>query len=198
MQAWERNWVLRATRQAARGLRSMPPACCRRCGVAHARAGARDVVGAGAGPCSGRRGVPLGGGVLSGVLTEVVHDDGGGDAASSQSGLEQQIAAKIEQVLAAGDANAQALRAEISTCWAGSTRQTALRAAMEQVTSSFAPIVAAFERWLSVHRAGLPLEGCRASGRRGPEGFDEEGASLRAYKTRTIGSGRISGFSMTR
>src|ERR1035438_1981788 len=117
MQASERNWVLRAARQTVRGLRSMPP------GVLLALLSASALVPvlgtvAGAGAVAMAAGgvvSSLGGGVLSGILTEVVHHDGGGDAASSQSGLEQQIAAKIEQVLAAGDANAQALRAEIST-----------------------------------------------------------------------------------
>ena len=187
MQASERNWVLRATRQTARGLRSMPP------GVLLALLSASalvpvlgTVVGAGAvAMAAGGVVSSLGGGVLSGILTEVVHHDGGGDAASSQSGLEQQIAAKIEQVLAAGDANAQALRAEISTLLGRiDAGGTALRAAMEAGDEQLrANIVAAFEALGSQYtELGFLLKDVARAVAGVQQGFDEQGASLRAIQ----------------
>ena len=187
MQASERNWVLHAARQTARGLRSMPP------GVLLALLSASalvpvlgTVVGAGAvAMAAGGVVSSLGGGVLSGILTEVVHHDGGGDAASSQSGLEQQIAAKIEQVLAAGDANAQALRAEISTLLGRiDAGGTALRAAMEAGDEQLrANIVAAFEALGSQYtELGFLLKDVARAVAGVQQGFDEQGASLRAIQ----------------
>jgi WD40 repeat protein len=187
MQASERNWVLRAARQTARGLRSMPP------GVLLALLSASalvpvlgTVVGAGAvAMAAGGVVSSLGGGVLSGILTEVVHHDGGGDAASSQSGLEQQIAAKIEHVLAAGDANAQALRAEISTLLGRiDAGGTALRAAMEAGDEQLrADIVAAFEALGSQYtELGFLLKDVARAVAGVQQGFDEQGVSLRAIQ----------------
>lgn len=186
MQASERNWVLRAARQTARGLRSMPP------GVLLALLSASalvpvlgTVVGAGAvAMAAGGVVSSLGGGMLSGILTEVVQH-GGDDAASSQSGLEQEIAAKIEQVLAAGDANAQALRAEISVLLGRiDAGGTALRAAMEAGDEQLRrDIVAAFEALGAQYtELGFLMNGVAQAVAEIQQGIDEQGASLRAIQ----------------
>lgn len=137
MQAAVRAWVLRAASGSARGLRGIPPPVLLSLLCASALspllaavAGLGAAVVAGSGVLSS-----VGGGALSAIIA------GASDRARSKGGphapapteVEGEVAEEIERVLAAGDANAQVLRAEIAVVLeeidAGGTM---LRAAMEE------------------------------------------------------------------
>jgi WD40 repeat protein len=137
MQAALRAWVLRAASGSARGLRAIPPSALLSLVCASAISPLfAAVAGLGAAAIAGS-GVlsSVGGGVLSGIITEAldrVRSKGKPDA-SGPAGLEGEIAGEIGRVLAAGGADAHALRAEIAGVLeeidAGGTM---LRAAVEQ------------------------------------------------------------------
>jgi hypothetical protein len=143
MQAAARGWVLRAASGSARGLRGIPPPVLLSllCASAispllAAVAGLGAVAVAGSGVLSS-----VGGGALSGIIAGAVDRarSKGGPHVSAPAELEGEIAEEIRRVLAAGDANAQALRAEIAAMLqeidAGGTM---LRAAMEEAMNGFA------------------------------------------------------------
>jgi uncharacterized protein YwlG (UPF0340 family) len=136
MQAAVRAWVLRAAGGSARGLRGIPPAVLLSLLCASAfspllavGAGFGVVAAAGVGVLSS-----VSGGVLSGIIEGALdRSRAKGVHAPASAEFEGEIAEEIGRVLAAGDANAQALRAEIATVLeeidAGGT---VLRAAMEE------------------------------------------------------------------
>jgi WD40 repeat protein len=185
MQASVRAWVLRAARETARGLRSMPSS------MLLAVLGASALVpvvgaaiGAGVIPMAAGGVVSsLGGGMLSGILTEVVQ--GKDDAAASPAGLEKRLAARIEQVLAAGDANARALRAEIGALLeridAGGT---ALRAAMEEGDERVRRDVVAALDALGDHfvELGFLIKDVARTAAEIQQGLDVQGVNLRAIQ----------------
>jgi len=191
MQASVRGWVLHAARATGRGIRSMPP------GVLLAMLAASALIPV-VGPLVGVAGgtalavgnmvSSVGGGMLSGILTEMVQP--GSDDAGSQSpeDLEKRLAAKIEQVLAAGDANAQALRSEISALLGqidagGTALRAAIEAGDEQLRSE---IIAAFEALGAQYaELGFLLNDVARAIAGVQQGVDEQGASLRAIQDQT-------------
>ena len=140
MQAALRGWVVRAA-GGTRGLREIAPTVLLSLLCASAFTPLLPVVaGLGAAAVAGS-GVlsAVGGGALSTVITEVLERARSKSKShtSAPAELEDDIAGEIGRVLAAGDANAQALRAEIATVLekidAGGIM---LRAAMEQGNES--------------------------------------------------------------
>jgi WD40 repeat protein len=189
MQASVRGWVLHAARETGRGIRSMPP------GVLLAVLAASALIpvvgpfiGMAAGSTAlavGNMASSVGGGMLSGILTEMVRPGGDDDVPQSPEGLEKRLAAKIEQVLAAGDANAQALRSEISALLGEiDAGGTALRAAMEAGDEQLrSDIIDAFEALGAQYaELGFLLSGVARAIAGVQQGVDEQGASLRAIQ----------------
>ena len=140
MQAALRTWVVRAA-GGTRGLREIAPTVLLSLLCASAFTPLLPVVaGLGAAAVAGS-GVlsAVGGGALSTVITEVLERarSKSKSHAAAPAEFEDDIAGEIGRVLAAGDANAQALRAEIATVLekidAGGIM---LRAAMEQGNES--------------------------------------------------------------
>ena len=133
MQDGVRDWVQKAARRGQSGLRSASPAILLSLLCASAFCPllmVTGVAGAGLSVLSG-----LGGGFLNQVVSDALErlrKQKGGQA-PSRPDVEKGIAQQIQQVLAAGDARADALRAEIASVLkeidAGGT---ALRAVMEQ------------------------------------------------------------------
>ena len=133
MQDGVRDWVHKAARRGQSGLRSASPAIVLSLLCASAFCPllmVTGVAGAGLSVLSG-----VGGGFLNQAISDALdrlRKQKGGQAASQQD-VEKGIAQQIQQVLAAGDARADALRGEIASVLkeidAGGT---ALRAVMEQ------------------------------------------------------------------
>jgi hypothetical protein len=132
MQDGVRDWVEQAARRGSGGLRSASPAVLLSLLCASAFCPlllATGVAGAGLSVLSG-----VGGGFLTQVISDALdrlrqHSEG---HAPSRDDLEKGVAQQIQQVLAAGDERADALRAEIASALkAIDAGGTALRAAME-------------------------------------------------------------------
>ena len=118
MQASVRSWVARMACDSTRGLRRLPSTvllsllCAATFSPVLAVAGGLGVVAvAGVTAFSS-----LGGGVLTGLLTEALQRvrEGGKKGESSPEDLEREISAAIERALSAGDGTAAELRAEIA------------------------------------------------------------------------------------
>jgi len=138
MQAALRAWVLQAASGSGRGLRGTPPVVLLSllCAAAFSPL-FTAVVGVGAAAVVAGSGVlsSISGGVLSGIIVEALDRarSKGKTRTPTSAALVGEIAEEIGRMLAAGDTNAQALRAEIATVLqeidAGGT---VLRAAMEE------------------------------------------------------------------
>jgi phosphoenolpyruvate synthase/pyruvate phosphate dikinase len=148
MQAALRSWVHKVASGSARGLRGIPaPAllsllCASALSPLLAAATGIGVAGvplAGTGFLSS-----IGGGILSGILTDTLErvrsgegsrEPGEADGPGGLDGSGQQVAVRIGRVLAAEDANAMALRAGIASLLAAvDAGGTMLRAALEEQT----------------------------------------------------------------
>ncbi|MGZ4433061.1 MAG: nSTAND1 domain-containing NTPase [Trebonia sp.] len=188
MQASVRGWVLHAARETGRGIRSMPP------GVLLAMLAASALVPVAGAMLGATAGVALaattavqavGGGMLSGILTEIVRSGDDNAGPTSPEGLEKRLAAKIGQVLATGDANAQALQSEISALLGqidagGTALRAAIEAGDEQLRSD---IVAAFEALGAQYtELGFLLNDVARAISGVQQGVDEQGASIRAVQ----------------
>ena len=187
MQASVRSFVLRAARETGHGIRSMPT------GALLALLAASALIPV-VGPLVGVAGTALavgnlvssvGGGMLTGIITEMVRPGDDDAGTPSPAGLEKRLAAKIEQVLAAGDADARALRAEIGALLARiDAGGTALRAAMEEGDEQVRrDIIAALDA-LGDHfvELGFLIKDVARAAAEIQRGLDEQGANLRAIQ----------------
>jgi hypothetical protein len=118
MQASVRAWVLRAAAGSARGLRGIPPPLLLSLLCASAFSPLLPVVaGLGAAAVAGSTVLSsISGGALSAIVASALDRarSKGGPHESAPAGLQEQIAGEICRVLAAGDASARELRAEIA------------------------------------------------------------------------------------
>jgi WD40 repeat protein len=174
MQASVRSFVLRAARETGHGIRSMPT------GALLALLAASALI-----PVVGNLVSSVGGGMLTGIITEMVRPGDDDAGTPSPAGLEKRLAAKIEQVLAAGDADARALRAEIGALLARiDAGGTALRAAMEEGDEQVRrDIIAALDA-LGDHfvELGFLINDVARAAAEIQRGLDEQGANLRAIQ----------------
>jgi WD40 repeat protein len=137
MQASVRAWVLRAASASVRGLRGIPPPMLLSLLCASAFSPLLPVAaGLGAAAIAGSTVLSsISGGALSGIVASALDRarSKGGPHEPASAGLQEQIAEEISRVLTAGDASAQALRAEIATVLQGiDAGAVMVRAAMEE------------------------------------------------------------------
>jgi WD40 repeat protein/energy-coupling factor transporter ATP-binding protein EcfA2 len=192
MQASVRAWVLRTASGGARGLRDMPPGMLLGLLTASALAPVFTAV-AGLGGLvvvAGNVLSSVGGGVLSGIITEVVQREHTRDAADGSSpgepdALQRQVAAEIGRVLAAGDANAGVLRTEIATVLSRvDVGGTALRAAMEEGNELLRRDVIGALGALGTDFSELSflINDVAAAAAEIQRGLDEQGSDIRAIR----------------
>jgi WD40 repeat protein len=186
MQAAVRGWVLRAASGSTRGLRGIPLPVLLSLLCASALSPLFVAAGAGA---AGLAGVGVMSSVSGGVLSEIIagvlertrssgEEDGSGPAET-----EGEIAAEIGRLLAAGDATAQALRAEIAKVLreidaGGTVLRAVIEQGNEQVRSDV--IAAIGGLGLGFDELGFLVADVAAAAAEIQASLDAQGANVRA------------------
>ena len=187
MQASLRAWVLRAARGGVHGFRDMPAPVLLSLLCASALSPLLPAVaGLGAAAIAGSAVLSsVGGGALAGIITNAADRPRfkGASQGQAESGIEERIAEEIGRVLAAGDASARALRAEIAVVLrqidaGGAVVRAALEEADERVRRD---VIAAVEVLGADFAEMRFLVGDVAvSAARIQESLDVQGADIRA------------------